>query len=548
MRKLGVQVGDTTSSTRMSPMRVARGASIPPPIEGWDAISPIAQMSPKRAVRLINWFPQPSWVEPRKGYKVHCNTQTDAPVETVAAYHGLTVDKLFAASDGKIFDVTNGLASTSVTGLSNSRFQYINFATTGGNFLYMVNGADIPQYFDGSSWSTATITGITSSDIVYVEAYKNRLWFVLNNSSDAAYLDVDAIQGAATTFPLGGLFTLGGYLMAIGTWSVDGGTGPQDYLVFLSSRGQAVIYQGEDPTDPNTFQLVGVFNMGAPLGRRCMTRVGADIALISIDGVVPLSRAMIFERAVVQKVSLTQNIQRVMNQSARAYKEHFGWQLISYPRGTRAILNVPIAENTTQEQYVMNTISGAWCRFTGMDANCWEIYLDDPYYGGNDGIVYQADTGSTDFNGILEADMMTAFNYFNSRGSQKRWTACRPLLTTDQTINPGIAFNVDFQDNAPISVQSTTQEINAVWDQSSWDEGLWGGAVRTQANWTSVAGLGYCASVRMVVNIDPPSPATSSFWGMALWGSSLWGSEATRDIALQVNGFDLTMEQGTGFI
>lgn len=539
MRKLGPQKA----------LRVARGASIPPPIEGWDAISPIAQMSPKRAVRLVNWFPQPSWVEPRKGYRIHANTETGLPVETIAAYHGLTQDRLFAASDSKIFDVTNNATATvSVSGLANARFQFINFATTGGNFLYMVNGADIPQYYDGSAWGTAAITGITSTDIIYVAAHKNRLWFALNNSSDAAYLPVDSIQGAAVKFPLGGLFTLGGYLMAIGTWSVDGGTGPQDYIVFLSSRGQAAIYQGSDPTDAQNFYLVGVFDMGAPLGRRCMTKVGADIALIGIDGVVPLSRAMIFERAAVQKVTLTQNIQRVMNQSARDFKNNFGWQLISYPRGTRAILNVPVSENANQEQYVMNTITGAWCRFTGMEANCWEIYLDDPYYGGNDGIVYLADSGSTDFNGILQADMMTAFNYFNSRGSQKRWTACRPLLTTDQAINPGIAFNTDFQDNAPISVQSTTQQVSATWDKSSWDSGLWGGAVQTQANWTSVAGLGYCASVRMVVNIDPPDPQTTAFWGAALWGVSLWGSQANSDITLQVNGFDLTMEQGTAFI
>lgn len=543
MRKLGQQVGDMWSSARMTPAIVARGASIPPPVEGWDAISPIQAMPPKRAVVLDNWFPQTSWVELRKGYKIHSNTQTGLPVETVAAYHGVTSDEMFAISDGKIFNVTSVAPGVEVvTGLTNSRFQFINFATTGGNFLYMVNGADIPQYYDGTNWATAAITGIDPTSIISLCAHKNRLWFVMTGSSDAAYLPVDSIQGAAVKFPLGGLFTYGGYLMSIGTWSVDGGTGPEDYIVFLSSRGQAAIYRGIDPA--SDFVLVGVFDMGAPIGRRCMTKVGADIALIGIDGVVPLSRAMIFERAAVQKVTLTQNIQRVMNQSARLYKNNFGWQLISYPRGTRAILNVPVSENGDQEQYVMNTITGAWCRFTGMEANCWEIYLDDPYYGGNDGIVYQADTGATDFNGILEADMSTAFNYFGGRGSQKRWTALRPLLTTDQAVNPGIALNVDFQNNAPISVQSTTQATDGVWDVSTWDNSKWGGATTTKGDWTAASGLGYCASIRMAVNINPPSPATSALWGLGQWGVSLWGSDANSSITLQVNGFDLFMEQG----
>src|SRR5690606_3161286 len=112
------------------------------------------------------------------------------------------------------------------------------------------------------------------------------------------------------------------------------------------------------------------------------------------------------ERAAVVKATMTERIQRVMNQSARLYKDNFGWQLISYPRGTRAILNVPIDENEEQQQYVMNTLNGAWCQFTGMNANCWELLLDNPYFGGNTGFVYQADVGSTDFDHVLRADMM----------------------------------------------------------------------------------------------------------------------------------------------
>lgn len=520
----------------------ASGASVPSPVEGWDAISPIAAMSPKRAVRLINWFPQPDWVEPRKGYAIHSDTGSGEPVETVAAYHGTTSDKLFAASVDTIYDVTSANStSAEVTGLNNARFQYINFAGTGGNFLYMVNGADDPQYFDGTSWATATITGVSGDDLVYVNNYKNRLWFAQNSSMDAWYLDTDAIQGAATKFPLGGLFNWGGYLMAVGTWSVDAGNGPQDYIVFVTSRGQAAIYGGSDPA--TDFSLVGVFNMGAPIGRRCLTRVGSDLAIISIDGVVPFSKIMIFERAAVPKIALTERIQRVMNQSARNYGGNFGWQLISYPRGTRAILNVPIIEGGEQQQYVMNTLSGAWCQFTNMNANCWEIYLDDPYFGGNDGIVYLADTGSTDYNNVFRADMMTAFNYFNMRGRLKRWMMCQPLIRTDQQVNPGIAFNVDFQENAPISTQSLQPTAESLWDMAVWDQNNWGGEIVSESNWTSVTGLGYCSSIRMVIEVAMPSQLA---WGSAIWGISKWGdSGASSEITLQVNGFNMTLQSGS---
>lgn len=524
--------------------KVARGASIPAPVGGWDAYSPIAQMPPTSAVQLDNWFPQPDWVEVRRGHVVHASTRTNLPVETLATYNGVSSSKMFAVSNGSIFDVTSSGGSALVTGLVNSRFQNINFAGTGGNFLYMVNGADTPRYYDGTTWQTATITGtgIVPEDFINLNAHKNRLWFVINNSSDAAYLAVDSIQGAATKFPLGGLFTKGGYVMAMGTWSVDGGNGPDDYAVFVSSMGQVAIYSGTDPA--TDFSLVGVFDMGAPIGRRCLTRVGADIAIICLDGVVPLSRAMIFERAAVQKVSLTARIQRVMNDAARNYRDNFGWELVSYPRGTRAILNIPVEENTEQQQYVMNTLSGAWCRFIGMNANTWALLNELLYFGGNDGNVYLADTGGTDNGQTLHADMITAFNYFKSRGNQKRWTMCRPLLTTDQSVNPGLAFNVDFQLDAPVSTPSTSIIPGGQWDASRWDNAVWGGAISTQATWQSVAGLGYCASIRMVVDVGLRGALPNALWGESNWGQSLWGSIADNQITLQVNGFDLLMEDG----
>jgi hypothetical protein len=545
MRKLAtVPRGAPNAYAQIGRRVQAHGASVPPPVEGWDAVSPIAAMSPKRAFRLDNWFPQPSWVELRKGFVEHVNTGSDLPVETLAAYQGVASRKLFAASDDTIYDVTSsGAASASVTGLSNARFQYINFATSGGNFLYMVNGADIPQYYDGSTWATATITGIDPTAIIGVNGFKERLFFILSDSSAFAYLPVDSIQGAANTYELGGFFTMGGFIMAMGTWSVDAGDGPDDYAVFVSSRGEVAIFRGTDPDNaPTDWALVGVFNMGAPIGRRCLTQVGADVAIICIDGVVPLSKVMIFERAAVAKVTLTQNIQRVMNESARAYGDNFGWQLMSYPRGTRAILNIPVSENAEQRQYVMNTLNGAWCRFTGMNANCWELLNDIPFFGGNDGVVYQADEGGSDAGAQMRADMMTAYNYFGERGNLKRWMMCRPLLTTDGVVNPGIAFNVDFQTDAPISIPNTEAGAQALWDVALWDVGLWAG-LTTQTTWTSVAGLGYCASIRMVVDIvsDVPLPGV---WGEATWGGSPWGVPTSAAVTLQVNGFDLTMETG----
>lgn len=524
---------------------ISQGKSLPPPVEGWDAISPIAAMPPKRAVTLDNWFPQPEWVEVRRGHSRYAFLEISNPVETLACYQGASSTKLFAAADGSIFDVTSGgnVVTADVTGLANARFQFINFSTTGGHFLQLVNGVDAPQYYDGSAWHVATITG-SAGAAIGINAHKNRIWYIPQNSTKPEYLPVDSFQGAVTGFELGGLMTLGGYVMAMGTWSIDAGDGPDDYAVFVTSRGQVIIYSGTNPASANTWTLVGVFNMGAPIGRRCLTRVGADVAIICIDGVVPLSKAMIFERAAVVKVTLTHNIQRVMNQSARSYGDNFGWQLISYPRGTRAILNVPITENEEQQQYVMNTLTGAWCRFTGDNANCWELMNDRLFFGGNDGRVYEGDTSGTITGGTLECNMLTAFNYYGTSGLNKRWTMCQPLITTDRAVTPSIAFNVDFRTNATLTTQSAVASVGALWDVAEWDVDVWGGEIVTQTDWISVSGVGKSASIRMAVDIVGPDSGLAAIWGVGLWGVNTWGEQDGDEITLQVNGFNVTYETG----
>jgi hypothetical protein len=502
----------------------------------------------KRAVRLINWFPQTSWVELRKGFVTHADTGTGEPVESLMAYQGLTSRALFAGSDDSVFDVTTSSVTTGVTGLSNVRIQHINFANTAGNFLYCVNGADIPFYYSGTVWATATITGADASEFVYVNAFKSRLFFISNNSTAFHYLAVDSIQGAATSFELGGLMTQGGYLVAMGTWSIDAGDGPDDYAVFITSRGQAIIYAGTDPDTAATWQLVGVFNMGAPIGRRCLTRVGADIAIICIDGVLPLSKAMIFERSAVVKVSLTERIQRVMNESARAYGDNFGWQLISYPRGTRAILNVPVSENEEQQQYVMNTNNGAWCLYTGHNGSCWELLDDTPYFGGNEGVVFEADTSGSDDGEAIFAVMMTAFSYYGSPGLNKRWVECQPLITTDGSVSPGITFNVDFKEDAPLSVPDSTLSASARWDNAVWDQAIWPIESSVQTDWLAVTGVGHCASIRLAVDVRQPVIEGDN-WSSALWGTAAWyGTNAAPDVTLQVNGFNVAYEKGQAYV
>lgn len=511
----------------------ARGKSIAAPVGGWDAVSPLAAMAETNAVTLVNMFPQPGYVEIRKGHKRH-NLVGAAAIESLMPYHGLTTasDRLFAACTTAISNVTtftsasaSSTASISLSGLTNARWQHINFSTSGGNFLWICNGADVPHKYDGTVWSTASVTGITAAEIIGVAAFKERLWMVRKDNINPAYLGLDSVQGTATPFDLTGVFNKGGYLQAIGTWSLDAGLGPDDYIAFVTNRGEVAIYTGTDPA--NNFVLKGVYEMGAPLGRRCLTKVGADLAVISIDGVLPLSKALITDRAAAMLQAITRNIQPVVNQSARSYGANFGWELTSYARGTRAILNVPVTENVEQEQYVMNTVTGAWCRFTDEAANCWAIFQDRLFYGDNAGLVKEADCQGFDDDGPIRFDMETAFNYCDTRGRQKQFTLCRVLLSSDGQIKPGLGLNVDFSTGATVGPTTFEQSSAELWDVALWDAGIWPVTNRIITDWVTVEGIGYCASIRIQGEVQSET-----------------SEDQANTLTLAVNGFDLLLVDG----
>jgi hypothetical protein len=510
MTRLTASLAQPNRSGRVTATAPARQSARPSslmvqvPTGGLDAISPVEKMPPQNAIQLDNMFPQPGYIELRRGFGVHANTTNPTlPVESVMAYNADVAvdDKLFAAVGANIYDVTTAsVPAAVVTGLTNARWQHVNFATTGGQFLYLVNGVDSPRYWDGITWAIPAITGVTAADLIHVASYSARLWFVERDSLNAWYLNLDSIQGPATKFPLGAILDQGGYLVAIGTWSLDGGDGPDDRIAFVSSRGQVAIYTGTDPNDSQSFTKLGVYHMGAPIGRRCLLKVGADLMMISIDGILPLSQALSLDRASMLRAAITANIQPILNALARQSADQFGWQLISYPRGTRAVFNVPSLENESQLQYIMNTVTGAWCRFIGMEANCWELFKERLFFGGNDGVVYEADDGADDNGEAISADVKTAFTIGDYDGL-KHFIMARPFLTTDGEVSPGLAVNVDYRDDAQVDTDTATLDDVALWDIALWDVDIWPPEERLVADWRSIAAqLGTSVSVRFRVS------------------------------------------------
>lgn len=470
---------------------VSQPISLPAPLGGWNARDALPSMQPSDAVILNNWYPATTECVLRNGY-TKFSTGITGQVETLIAYsQGNTANFLFAIANGKVYNCTAGgaVGAAVLTGLSNSRFQYCNIATPAGAFLSMANGVDGPRLFNGTTWTTPTITGVTSTKLNSPVLYANRQFFIEEGTLKTWYLPVNSIAGAANPIDISSFMTKGGYIVAHGTWTIDAGQGVNDHYVIVTNRGQIIVYQGSDPSTTTAWSMVGVWDLGAPVGKRSMYKYAGDMLLVTQDGVVPMSAALQSSR-VNPKVAITDKIQYAISDAVTNYAGNFGWQLMYVPTINQLWLNVPFSEGTNQQQFVMNTITGSWCNYTGWNANCMEMYLDEPYFGGNGYVAHAWNTKADDGTNI-SAYGLQAFNNFNNAGTLKRFTMSRPVLRADGTPAIYAGINIDFNlddSTTPLTYYSTGY---GAWDSAIWDSSTWGGGSKVIQSWQGINGVGY---------------------------------------------------------
>lgn len=481
----------------------AKPASLPAPVGGWNARDSIADMAPSDAITLTNLFPGTSSVNLRGG-SANWGTGMSGQVQTLMVYNGAATSKMFAidAVGKKIWDVTTAGAAvaTTVSGLTNALWEYTNVATTGGNYLYCCNGADKPELYDGTTWtaidgiSTPAITGVTTTNLINVLLFKNRLWFIEKNTLKAWYLPTSSIGGAAQVLDLRSIARDGGYIIAFDVWTVDAGYGMDDNLVFITNQGEIIMYRGTDPASAATWTLIGVWELGAPVTNRCTMKWGGDLLINTQDGLVPMSQALKSDR-LDPRVAISDKIQNAISDASTNYGNSTGWVVFSYPRQNAIWINVPIAVGQ-QQQYVMNTITQAWCNFSGWPANCWALFNDLPYFGGN-GVVTKAWTTTfADSGANISTQAQQAFNYFEERGVKKYFTRARPSILTTGTPAILVGVNVDFDTNFTVSALTYSPTSYALWDTALWDAGVWGQNLIVSNAWQGITGIGYCASVQ----------------------------------------------------
>lgn len=474
--------------------------SLSSPVGGWNARDSIAGMGPADAIKLLNWYPTTTDCESRGGQSDHA-TGITGTVKTLAVYNAMSgTNKLFAADENDVWNVSSAGAATAQSAtVTNGKFQYVNFGDGTNNWLIMVNGVDKPLYYNGSSWvsvdavSSPALTGLTTTQIVNVTVYKERLFFVEKSSLSFWYLAANAAGGALTEFDLSSLAKKGGYLMWAANWSFDGGDGPDDAIAFMTSEGEVIVYRGTNPSTASDWVLAGIYEIGKPLGRRSHLRLAGDLIAITQNGVFNLSNALLTASA-TNKAAMSDKIEKAFTAAARDYGSNFGWEGIVYPLRSAVLFNIPVAEGGTHKQYVMNSITKAWCEFDSWNAECFAVFNNELYYGESTA-VRKAWTGYSDDGSNITFVGKTAFNYFGNTSQQKRFTLFRPLLQVNGSISFLTGMDVDFTDNDITGLASYSVTTRAQWDVDNWDETYWAAGLEVVRKWTSpIENVGYCVS------------------------------------------------------
>lgn len=468
--------------------QLSQPMTFPAPIGGLVTNVDIASEAAGNASVLTNWFPTQTGIRVRGGCRKHGLAAGGAAISRAFRYKYASTEKLFVSTASAIFDMTSPVAppatvTAAVTGLTSGDWSAFQHSNTGGSYLILTNGSDTRRVFDGTSWATTpNITfadSTTMAQLSYGWLFANREFFVKKNSLDAYYLDVAAIGGAATLFPLGGTMKKGGALLSGFSWSLESsGSGTTEYCCFLSTEGEVAIFAGTDPSNAATFSLQGVYQVSKPLGKSAWMKRGGDVFIATISGLVPLSQALTRGVETLSQASASKNIDDLWR--AAALDSPTGWIITQWIEESLVFVSFPASPSFSDTTFVMNVITGKWSIVRNWYANCFETLQGGLFFGSSGGAVFQGDITGTDDGKPFLAPYLSAFlpGKFGQRITAGM-ASMRLISATNITVK--LFAKSDFDTSYPTPANVNVSET----DSSTWDAGLW-----DFASWDAAVGRG----------------------------------------------------------
>lgn len=460
--------------------------SFPAPTTGWVSNRNLATPLPLSATVLENFFPKDDTIRVRGGTQKHATVGTD-PCESLMVYKGASTERLFASCDGEVFNISSPAdpdvaPSAEFSGQTSDYYAHQNFPTSGGNYMYIVNGTDKPRLYDGTNWtaidgvSTPAITGVTTTTLIHVSTYRNRLFFVQADSLHVWALPVNSVGGAAIDIDLGGVFEHSKTVIFTATQSTDSGDGMDDRFVIVTDDGEVAIYEGGDPSDPNDWRLVGHYETSPPLGKNAHFHIGGDLAIATRQGIMPLAAIQRLGLAEQASAAITVNIEPDW-EAESLQRASIPWELLKWTQRGMLIVATPVTseESTTPPQcLVANIHKGAWAKYTGWNTRCLALFQQFAYFGTNDGTVYQAEITGSDDGEIYVSRCAMAFDHLGSVGAYKTVVQAKGVFRAKTEFEPQLSASSDYAVEFPAPPNAVaTSGTSGEWDVALWDVALW---------------------------------------------------------------------------
>lgn len=487
--------------------------SIQAPISGINRLVSIDDMSESEAWILDNWIPGAGDCRIRGGSAVTSIDFSGDSIGTIITYGS----QLIVAAGGILYDtgltpdhLINPPSPLDVlgSGFSNDAWQWEVF----NNKLLLVNGVDAPQQYDGTTLSpidfTGSDAGLNPEEFIGVNSFKGRVIYWKKEPS-FYYAEAGSYAGVITEFDLSIWVERLSSTNTMFTWSADAGDGPDDFFVVIMSSGEALVYQGTDPSSLDYFALVGKYAMGVPLSYRATTSISGDALILTHEGWQNFKA--IWDTGNFRDSGIGQKMSGLAVPAAELFGTQSGWEAHYYPEEKMVLVNVPQGSGVSI-QHIMNTNTMAWATFSGWSATTFGEYQGRIYYGTSDGKLIIAMEGASDQDQAITTDAIPAFTYLSGRANTKMLTGVKPVTTIANPDTIGLVGAADFDIPNPYPADYVPQISNPTPWGSAWGSS-WSGVVTNKAvsQWESVNAHGYCVTYRMT---------TKTTGEMLQWGST----------------------------
>lgn len=534
----------TRKRSRPVPLRIHKWDLLPPPVKGLDITLPFSDQDPRTALVLENFICRRAGAELRGGAGRWTTNLggvgTESPVNSLAGYlpsrgtGSVEAAKLFAfCEDEEVYDVTSQTSEATVPvsvltlagQIEPGYVSHVNFAGVGTNYLLVaIPGVGYYTYDHTGGWvnRTASVTGVSLTNVAFVMIWKKRIWFILHNDQSAWYLPAGAIVGAATEFDFGPHLAHGGTLQMLASWTRDAGEGIDDNLVAVGSGGDVIVYQGTDPASAATFGMIGRWYTGPPpYGRRFATKYGGDLGILCENGVEFMSRLVgaqgLLEPDGEQVNGATRRYNEVIARDIRDTRGEQGWYAIHTTSEDCVVVLTPHNVEGEELQYCFSTVPAAWSIFSNIAALSGEFFNGDLFIGTPNGTIqrmFDSDTDDELTDGTLGEDVIGHLQSAfippnNDRMQLKIPQLLQIMLTSTEPPSVLARINTEWSGQATSGTPSILPGENAIWGTSQWDEAVWSGSANTYLVWIGCSGLGCYFSLRLSITGKPRTTFTS---------------------------------------